>query len=126
MGEKWKGSLRNMLKVGTPECAVFCAAAAMVLALLLLLIGFWKTLLVVLIVCVGAFIGGVKDKKQFISRLVNRLFPPRATVPYQSSKEDTERVEEMRRAAWARAEEPAAAPETDSQGAAELHSEDEQ
>ena len=116
MIEKGKGSLRNVLKVGTPECAVFCAVIAMALALLLLTLGFWKTLLAVVIVCAGAFIGGVKDKKEFISRIVNRLFPPKTAVPYRTSETDAEQVEDMRKAAGEQAvgteEQPAAdAPE---------------
>ena len=34
MNEKWKNFAHEMLVVGTPECAVFSGAAAMVLALL--------------------------------------------------------------------------------------------
>ena len=104
MNEKWKNFAHEMLVVGTPECAVFSGAAAMVLALLLLTLGFWKTLLVTAIVCVGAFIGGVKDKKGFIARIVNRLFPPKTPVPYQTRKEDAEKVEELRREAQQKAE----------------------
>lgn len=113
MDDREKGFFRNMLKVGTPECAVFSGAVAMVLALLLLTIGFWKTLLVALCVCVGAFIGGVADKRKMISQVVNRLFPPKAAVPIQVSKEDTERVEELRREAQKKAAEQdeAAQPE---------------
>ena len=104
MNEKWKSFAHEMLIVGTPECAIFSGAAAMVLALLLLTLGFWKTLLVAVIVCAGAFIGGVKDKKAFIARIVNRLFPPKTTVPYQPRKEDAEQVEGMRREAQQKAE----------------------
>lgn len=105
MDDKEKGFARNVLKVGTPECAVFSGAVAMVLALLLLTIGFWKTLLVALCVCVGVFVGGVEDKQKMISRVVNRLFPPKAAVPLQSTKEDAERVEELRREAQKKAAE---------------------
>lgn len=98
MNEKWKGFFRQMLTVGTPECAIFFGAAAMVLALLFLLLGFWKTLLVALLVGVGAFLGGVKDKKGCISRVINRLFPPKNTVPYRE-KATTEDIEKALRGA---------------------------
>ena len=62
-------------KTGTAECAFFCGGAAMVLALLVLLLGFWKTLLVVAIAAVGMFIGGVKDKRGLVKNLANRFFP---------------------------------------------------
>lgn len=85
MNDKWKNFVRNMFKIGTPECALFFGAAAMVLALLFLTVGFWETILIALLVCVGAFIGGVKDKKEWIRKAVNRLFPPRQNVYREAS-----------------------------------------
>ena len=40
-----------------------------------LLLGFWQTILVALIVIVFAFLGGVKEKKAFVAKFVNRIFP---------------------------------------------------
>ncbi len=85
MSDKWKNFVQNMFKIGTPECALFFGAAAMVLALLFLTVGFWETILIALLVCVGAFIGGVKDKKEWIRKTVNRLFPPRQNVYRETS-----------------------------------------
>ena len=90
---------QNMFHVGTPECAIFFAVAAMVLALLFLALGFWRTMLVAVLVLAGAFLGGVKDKKEWISEKVNRLFPPKASVPYKETNEDIQRaVREARQA----------------------------
>ena len=75
----------NMLRIGTPECAVFCAVAAMALALLFLLVGFWRTVLIAVLMLLGAFIGGVKDKKQWISDRINKLFP--TPKPYREENE---------------------------------------
>ena len=36
--------LHQAFRIGTPECAVFCAGVAMLLGLLFLWIGFWKCL----------------------------------------------------------------------------------
>lgn len=66
MNEKWKNFFRHCFQIGTPECAVFFSVAAMVLALLFLTIGFWQTLLVAALVALGAFLGGVKDKKEWV------------------------------------------------------------
>ena len=92
-----KESKRNdftakILQVGTAECAIFFAVVAMVLALLFLYIGFWKTVLIALLVCAGLFIGGVKNKKAWISDKINRLFPPKSNVPYRATKEDLKQV----------------------------------
>ena len=92
MSEKLKNFFRQMFTIGTPECAVFFGVAAMVLALLFLLLGFWKSVMIAALVAVGAFLGGVKDKKGCISRVVNRLFPPKTSVPYRE-KATTEEIE---------------------------------
>lgn len=82
----------NMFKIGTPECAITFAAIAMILALLYLLLGLWKTLLIAVLMGLGGFLGGVKNKKQWISSLVNRVFPPKATVPYKEKNEEISRA----------------------------------
>lgn len=98
----------HMVKVGTPECAIFGAVVAMALALLFLALGFWKTVLIAVLAGVGAFLGGVKDKKEWARSLINRLFPPRDQVPFKEQNEEIRRaMQEMRQAAQ---EEPAAQP----------------
>lgn len=84
MNEKWKDFTAHMTKVGTPECAIFSGVVAMVAALLFLLAGFWQTLLIAAIVLVGVFIGGVKDKKEWLRHIVNKLFPVRENAPYKA------------------------------------------
>jgi len=78
-----KRFIDNICKIGTPECAIFSAVIAMMLALLYLSIGFWNTVLVAILMGVGAFLGGVKDKKQWIKNLLNRVVPDHKTVPYR-------------------------------------------
>lgn len=83
---------RNMFRIGTPECAITFSLLAMLLAVLYLLLGFWKTLLIAVLMLLGGFLGGVKNKKEFITRQVNRLFPPKATVPYKETNEEISRA----------------------------------
>ncbi len=78
----------KILQVGTAECAIFFAVVAMVLAVLMLYLGFWKTLLIAALVCVGLFLGGVKNKKEWLTQWINRLFPPKSNVPYRATKDD--------------------------------------
>ena len=78
---------KNMFKIGTPECAIFSAVVAMGLALLILLVGFWSTMLIALLVAIGAFIGGVKDKKQWLRDKINKLFPGPQAMPYREENE---------------------------------------
>lgn len=87
-----KAFTARILQVGTAECAIFFAVIAMVLALLFLALGFWKTVLIAVLMAAGLFIGGVKDKKAWVSEKINHLFPPKQHVPYRASKEEIERA----------------------------------
>ena len=85
---KDRSFLANVFKAGTPECAVFSAAAAMVLGLLLLTVGFWNTVWIALFGVVGGILGGVKDKKQMLKNVLNRIIPDKKTVPYREQHPD--------------------------------------
>ena len=62
---------------GTPQCGMLCAAAGVILAFMLIFMGFWSTLFVAVLAFLGWFAGGVKDKKEFCRRVANRFFPPK-------------------------------------------------
>ena len=85
---KDRSFLANVFKAGTSECAVFSAAAAMVLGLLLLTVGFWNTVWIALFGVVGGILGGVKDKKQMLKNVLNRIIPDKKTVPYREQHPD--------------------------------------
>ena len=72
MRREW---FEDMLTTGTPQCAVFCAAIGVVIAVLLLTIGLAKLLFIAAFALVGALIGGIGDKRGAIRRFVNRSFP---------------------------------------------------
>ena len=80
-----KRFFENLFKIGTPECGVFSALLALVIAVLFMKVGFWKTILITVLMLLGAFIGGVKDKKQWFSSAANRLFP--APKPYREEND---------------------------------------
>lgn len=69
--------VKEMTTWGTPACGVLCGILGALLAILLLTIGFWKTLLVAVLCALGAFIGGVKDKPAAVKNVINHLFPPK-------------------------------------------------
>jgi uncharacterized membrane protein len=73
----FRESVRKLTEPGTPQAAVFFAVLGLIVALLLLLIGFWRTLLVVICCLLGCFLGGVKDKGEFIRRILSRFFAGR-------------------------------------------------
>ena len=65
-----KTFVSQMLTPGTGACALFGAAVGVVFAVLCLTIGVGKALLIGLFCLVGAFIGGVKDKKAFVRKTI--------------------------------------------------------
>ncbi len=81
-----KSFFHQAFRIGTPECAVFCSCVAMLLGLLFLWIGFWKTLLIFALMLIGAFIGGVEDKQEWLRNLVNRLLPAKPAVSYREPR----------------------------------------
>lgn len=58
---------------GTAQCAALCALIGAGVAIALITLGIWKTLLIAACVCAGAFIGGVRDKKEFIRKAAERF-----------------------------------------------------
>ena len=89
---KDRPSLANIFRVGTSECAIFSGALAMVLGLLLLTVGFWSTVWIALFGAAGAFLGGVKDKKQILKNVLNRVIPDKRAVPYREQHPDIARA----------------------------------
>ncbi len=64
-------------KIGTPICGILMGIAGAVIALMLLFLGFWRTLFVTLLFAAGYFIGACGNKTEHIKRWINRLFPPK-------------------------------------------------
>ena len=74
-----------LLTVGTPQCALACAALGAVVAVLFLTIGFWKTLFIALFIFAGLFAGGVKDKRGFLREAAEAVAPRRELKVYQAT-----------------------------------------
>lgn len=64
-------------KIGTPQCGAACAVLGAVLALMLLFLGFWRTVFVALLAAVGYFIGASKNKGEALKNVINKCFPPK-------------------------------------------------
>lgn len=69
--KSFKEIVSSLLEPGSRQAMLFYAVLGLIVAVLLLTIGFWKTLLIVLCCLVGAFIGGVKDKRAFIRGILS-------------------------------------------------------
>ena len=59
-----KTFVSQMLTPGTVPCTLFGAALGLIFAVLCLTVGVGPALLIALFCLIGAFIGGVKDKKR--------------------------------------------------------------
>ena len=71
------GERKNLLRVGTPLCGLVCGIVGAVIALALLLLGFWRALFVALFFAAGYFVGAYRNKTEIIKGWINRLFPPK-------------------------------------------------
>lgn len=67
----------DLFTIGTPACGALLAIVGAVLALMLIFIGFWKTLFVLALTAIGYLVGAVKNKSNLIKSIVNTVFPPK-------------------------------------------------
>ena len=63
------------LKIGTPMAGVACGTALVAVAVLIMVIGFWKTLILLALFGIGFFLGTVENKQEFVKDAVNRVIP---------------------------------------------------
>ena len=63
------------LKKGTPLCGLILGAILVGIGALMMLIGFWKTLLLCVLFGVGYFLGTVENKREFFKTTANKLIP---------------------------------------------------
>ena len=63
------------LKMGTPAMGIAIGAALVAFAVLIMLIGFWKALLLVVLFGIGYFVGTVDNKQEFIKDAANKIIP---------------------------------------------------
>lgn len=62
-------------KRGTPGYGILIGAALVALGALVMLIGFWKTLVLAVLFAIGYFLGTVENKSDFMKKAANRLIP---------------------------------------------------
>lgn len=63
------------IKRGTPGFGILVGAALVALGALVMLIGFWKTLVLGILFGVGFFLGTVENKTEFMKNAANKLIP---------------------------------------------------
>ena len=63
------------LKMGTPLMGIAIGAGLAAIAVLIMIIGFWKTLILLVLFGIGYFVGTVENKQEFIKEAANRIIP---------------------------------------------------
>ena len=74
---KLSSAIKEIFTPGTPPCALAYAALGVILATLLLTIGFWRTLFIAVFAALGALAGGIGNKRDAVRVAINRSFPPK-------------------------------------------------
>ena len=91
---------KRFFKPGTPACSTAYAVIGVIVAVLLLTIGLWKTLFIFAFGAAGALLGGIGDKKAAVRDAVNRRFPAKdepikdMELEHNDIAEITEKIEQ--------------------------------
>lgn len=64
-------SNQKWLQVGTPLCGVIFGLVGVLIALSLIFLGFWKTLLIVVMFGIGYVLGAFNNKKKVLEATIN-------------------------------------------------------
>ena len=86
------------LKKGTPLCGLVLGAILVAIGALMMIIGFWKTLLLCVLFALGYFLGTVENKREFMKTTANKLIPDKE-VKVIDLKTELKREQELSQAA---------------------------
>ena len=67
--------MKNNMKMGTPAMGIAVGLGMVGVAVLIMLIGFWKALLLIVLFAIGFFIGTVENKQEFVKNAANKIIP---------------------------------------------------
>ncbi len=77
MMDEHKSFWKNCFQVGTPACGIALGLLGVILAFLLIFVGFWKTLMVAVFFVIGFLLGARSNKVTAMKAWINKLFPPK-------------------------------------------------
>ena len=100
-------------KKGTPGYGLVIGICFVILGVLLLTIGFWKTLLLAALFAVGFFLGTVENKEQFLKDTANRLIPEKKAEMVDLKNDLAQELDRRRKQAEAAVKEEPAEPEAE-------------
>lgn len=87
------------LKMGTPAMGIAVGLGLVGFAVLIMLIGFWKALILAALFGIGYFIGTVDNKQEFIKDAANKIIPAKEAkvidIKSEIARDQDERQAEM-------------------------------
>lgn len=93
------------MKLGTPQMGIVLGLGLVGVAVLIMLIGFWKALLLMVLFAIGYFVGTVENKQEFVKNAANRIIPAKEAKVIDIKSEISREQTEAAPAAAAEAEE---------------------
>ena len=64
---------KNWFQVGTPQCGILFGLVGVAIALCLIFLGFWKTVLIALFFGLGYVLGAFRNKKAFVEATISTI-----------------------------------------------------
>lgn len=87
------------MKRGTPAYGIVIGSALALLGALVMLIGFWKALILAVLFALGYFLGTVENKSEFMKNAANRLIPDKEAKVIDFKSEVAREQEQIQNAA---------------------------
>ena len=75
------------LKMGTPLMGIVLGLILVALGVLVMLVGFWKVLILVCLFGVGYFVGTIENPGDFVRDKANRIIPDKRAQPINLKEE---------------------------------------
>ena len=82
------------MKMGTPLMGIVIGAALVAVAALIMIFGFWKVFLLLVLFGIGYFIGTVENKQDFIRNTANKIIPAKEAKVIDIKSEIARETEE--------------------------------
>ncbi len=102
------------LKMGTPAMGITLGAVLVVAGILVMLIGFWKVLILACLFGIGYFIGTIENFTEFVREKANKIIPDKTVQPINIKDEIArEQAENIANIAETAVEKPAESAETE-------------
>lgn len=88
---KFEDSLKKAFKPGTPAGKLSFGLLFLVLGIFFAIFGFWKTLVIAVLTCIGVFIGSEETLGKATAKVIDKVYPPKnQKIVY--TQEDLEKV----------------------------------